>query len=204
MTHLAFILLSFFSYLHNPQLTPPLSLVLGIVFFSSSSYSCKFILGILSSARFSGCIYTSDILKFFLFVQLAWMFLFSNFFRGGGVNVFLYRLGLFIPVISIGVRDQFYFLGGGELRSLARIFYPVLARKSSGFAGILHVFLPESCHFENSRGLHPPSPPPPSLICLWWYLFHVFFWNRTCTVEIKLKCLLKISFCQKGSHTLVV
>ena len=38
----------------------------------------------------------------------------------------------------IGVRDQFR-LGG--LRSVARIFYPLLARKSSGFARILHDFV---------------------------------------------------------------
>ena len=37
----------------------------------------------------------------------------------------------------IGVRDQFH-LGG--LRSVARIFSPLLARKSSGFARILPDF----------------------------------------------------------------
>ena len=43
--------------------------------------------------------------------------------------------------LVIGERDQFRF---GGLMSLARIFYPVLARKSSGFARILRVLLPEN------------------------------------------------------------
>ena len=61
----------------------------------------------------------------------------------------------------MGVRDQFR-LGG--LRSVARIFSPLLARKSSGFAWILHdFFLPEYGDFYiNSRGAAaPPAPPPP-------------------------------------------
>ena len=58
----------------------------------------------------------------------------------------------------IGVRDQFR-LGG--LRSVARIFSPLLARKSSGFARILPDFLPEYGYFENSRGAAAPPPPPP-------------------------------------------
>ena len=37
----------------------------------------------------------------------------------------------------IGVRDQFRLRG---LRSVAQIFYPLLAQKSSGFAWILHLF----------------------------------------------------------------
>ena len=45
-----------------------------------------------------------------------------------------FSIGLTYLVI-IGVRDQFR-LGG--LRSVARILYPLLARKSSGFARILH------------------------------------------------------------------
>ena len=63
-----------------------------------------------------------------------------------------------------GVRDQFR-LGG--LRSVARIFYPLLARKSSGFARILHdlffifLLLPEYGYFKNSRGGSPSPPPPP-------------------------------------------
>ena len=61
--------------------------------------------------------------------------------------------------LSIGVRDQFR-LGG--LRSVARIFSPLLARKSSGFARILPDFLPEYGYFDNSRGAAaPPTPPPP-------------------------------------------
>ena len=48
----------------------------------------------------------------------------------------------------------------GGLRSVARIFYPLLARKSSGFARILHHFLPENGYLRNSRGLQPPAPPP--------------------------------------------
>ena len=39
----------------------------------------------------------------------------------------------------IGVRDQFRL---GRLRSVARIFSPLLARKSSGFARILPDFCP--------------------------------------------------------------
>ena len=38
--------------------------------------------------------------------------------------------------------------GGGGLKSLARIFFPLLARKSSGFARILTPFLPEKWLFE--------------------------------------------------------
>ena len=57
----------------------------------------------------------------------------------------------------VGVRDQFH-LGG--LRSVARIFSPLLARKSSGFAQILHVFLPEYGYLKNSRGAAAPPPPP--------------------------------------------
>ena len=63
---------------------------------------------------------------------------------------------------TIGVRDQFR-LGG--LRSVARIFSPLLARKSSGFARILPDFLPEYGYFENSRG-GGCSPPPPRLVRL--------------------------------------
>ena len=63
------------------------------------------------------------------------------------------------PTVDIGVRVQFR-LGG--LRSVARIFSPLLARKSSGFARILPDFLPEYGYFQNSRGgCSPPSPPPP-------------------------------------------
>ena len=47
------------------------------------------------------------------------------------------------------------------LRSVARIFYPLLAWKSSGFAQILHDFCPKMAIWEISRGLQPPSPPPP-------------------------------------------
>ena len=64
----------------------------------------------------------------------------------------------------IGVRDQFR-LGG--LRSVARIFSPLLARKSSGFARILPDFLPEYGYFQNSRGGGGGAPPPPRLVRLW-------------------------------------
>ena len=60
----------------------------------------------------------------------------------------------------MGVRDQFRLEGegGGGLRSLARIlFYPVLARKSSGFARILRVFCPKMAILENSSS--PPRTP---------------------------------------------
>ena len=64
---------------------------------------------------------------------------------------------------SIGVRDQFR-LGG--LRSVARIFSPLLARKSSGFARILlDFFFARICLFEKIQGggggAAAPSPPPP-------------------------------------------
>ena len=41
------------------------------------------------------------------------------------------------------------------------IFSLLLDRKSSGFARILHVFLPENGYLKNSRGAAPPSTPPP-------------------------------------------
>ena len=41
-----------------------------------------------------------------------------------------------IQLALMDVRDQFR-LGGGGLRSVATIFSPLLARKSSGFARIL-------------------------------------------------------------------
>ena len=46
--------------------------------------------------------------------------------------------------MNIGIRDQFRSGGGGGggLRSLARIFFSALARKSSCFVGILLAFLP--------------------------------------------------------------
>ena len=46
------------------------------------------------------------------------------------------------------------------LRSVARIFSPLLARKSSGFARILPDFLPEYGYYKNSRGAAAPQPPP--------------------------------------------
>ena len=50
-----------------------------------------------------------------------------------------------LVVVTMGVRDQFR-LGG--LRSVARIFSQLLARKSSGFARILHDFLARIWLFE--------------------------------------------------------
>ena len=67
-------------------------------------------------------------------------------------------------LLTIGVRDQFC-LGG--LRSIARIFDPLLARKSSGFARILHdFFFARKWLVDNSReggggGASAPSSPPP-------------------------------------------
>ena len=57
---------------------------------------------------------------------------------------------------DICVRDHFV----RGLKSLVRIFYPSLARKSSGFAQVLLAFWPENGHLKDSRGM---SPPPPSL-----------------------------------------
>ena len=61
---------------------------------------------------------------------------------------------------GIGVWDHFC-LGG--LRSVARIFSPLLARKSSGFARILHdFFFARKWLFEKLQGgCSPPPPPPP-------------------------------------------
>ena len=68
-----------------------------------------------------------------------------------GMYVYMY--------VIIGVRDQFR-LGG--LRSVARIFSQLLARKSSGFAQILPDFFARIWLFSNFQGgLQPPSPPPP-------------------------------------------
>ena len=59
----------------------------------------------------------------------------------------------------MGVQNQFRLRG---LRSVARIFFPLLARKSSGFARIVHDLLPEYGYLKNSRGLQPPPPPSAS------------------------------------------
>ena len=55
----------------------------------------------------------------------------------------------------IGVRDEFR---SGGLKSLARIFFPLLAQKSGGFARILPEFLPENGYLKNYRGGSPPQP----------------------------------------------
>ena len=62
-----------------------------------------------------------------------------------------------------GVWDEFRSGGGGggraTLKSLARRFSPLLARKSSGFARILLAFLPENGYLKYSGGggmLQPP------------------------------------------------
>ena len=63
----------------------------------------------------------------------------------------------------IGVRDELRSGGGGGggggggLKSLARIFSPLLARKSSGFTRILPAFLPENGYLKNSSP-HPHVP----------------------------------------------
>ena len=74
---------------------------------------------------------------------------------------------------GIGVRDQFR-LGG--LSSVARIFSPLLARKSSGFARILPDFLPEYGYLKNSRGgggCQSPPPPPRTPIREWFTVHRV-------------------------------
>ena len=57
-----------------------------------------------------------------------------------------------------GVRGQFR-LGG--LRSVARIFYPLLARKSSGFARILHDFFCPNMAIWKILGSGLAARPPP-------------------------------------------
>ena len=62
-------------------------------------------------------------------------------------------------VVVIGIRDEFR---SGGLKSLARIFFPLIARKSSGFARILpDFFLPENGYLKNSRGAAAPFPISP-------------------------------------------
>ena len=60
---------------------------------------------------------------------------------------------------GIGVWDKFH-SRGAEVIS-ARIFCPLLARKSSGFALILPEFLPENGYLKNCRGGGGCSPPQP-------------------------------------------
>ena len=51
---------------------------------------------------------------------------------------------------------------GAEV-SVARIFSPLLARKSSGFARMLHVFVcPKMAIWKIIGGLQPQPPPPPT------------------------------------------
>ena len=60
---------------------------------------------------------------------------------------------------NISIRDEVRLRG---LKSLARIFFPLLARKSSGFARILpDFFMPENCYLKYSRGVAAPPPPQP-------------------------------------------
>ena len=42
--------------------------------------------------------------------------------------------------------------GGGGLKSLARIFYPLVAQKSSDFSRILPAFLPKNGYLKISKG----------------------------------------------------
>ena len=69
-----------------------------------------------------------------------------------------------LALVIIGIRDQFR-LGGR--RSVARIFSPLLARKSSGFAQILQdffiYFFAENRYLKNSRA-PPPPPRTPMLV----------------------------------------
>ena len=50
----------------------------------------------------------------------------------------------------IYTRDEFISGGGGGLKSLARIFCPLLARKSNAFARIVPNCLNENCYLKNS------------------------------------------------------
>ena len=59
-------------------------------------------------------------------------------------------------LLIISVRDKFR---SGGLKSLARIFFPLLALKSSGFARILPDFLPENGYLNNcGKAAAPLSP----------------------------------------------
>ena len=62
-----------------------------------------------------------------------------------------------IMKVYIGERDEFRSGWGGGVKSLARIFSPLLARKSSGFARILLAFWPENDYLKNYRGATAPS-----------------------------------------------
>ena len=69
-------------------------------------------------------------------------------------------------ILIIGVWDQFRLGGGGGRGLVARILYPLLARKSSGFARMIFFFLPENGYLKNSMG----EPPSPRLVGIWfWY-----------------------------------
>ena len=63
---------------------------------------------------------------------------------------------------------------GWGLKSLARIFSPALARKSSGFARILLFSVARKWQFEKFCSSTPPPPPPPRLVRQWLYvvIFH--------------------------------
>ena len=74
----------------------------------------------------------------------------------------------------IGVWDHFR-LGG--LRSVARIFYPLLARKLSGFARILHEFLLEYGYLKNSRGGGAGADPPPPPASYAYAPLRLGIWN---------------------------
>ena len=67
--------------------------------------------------------------------------------------IFNYVL-FWIKALKLGVRDQWRLGGGGGWGLLPLIFSPVLARKLSGFARTLlvFVFLPENGHLNNSSG----------------------------------------------------
>ena len=79
-------------------------------------------------------------------------------------------------VIIMGVRDQFRLLGG--LRSVARIFYTLLARKSSGFARIFTCIFTRKWLFEKLWGgggeLQPTQPPPPPFLVRLWSAYFLF------------------------------
>ena len=54
----------------------------------------------------------------------------------------------------------------GGLNSLPRIFFPLLARNSSGFARILPDILPGNGYLKNSRGA--AAPPAPWAVRIWY------------------------------------
>ena len=87
---------------------------------------------------------------------------------------------------AIGVRDEFR---SGVLKSPARIFPPLLAWISSGFARILPAFLPENGYLNNSRGAAvPPPPPQPHGPYAYEFRGHIYVAVMGCTWQPTNKC----------------